>query len=217
MRRVPVIGVTGPIASGKTTVARIIAAAGGALVDCDALGARALEAPEARGKIVAAFGAGVLGAGGAVSRAKLARVVFASDRNLERLNRIVRAPLKRIITDEVAKRRARAPYIVLDAVLLFQYKFRFKVDYAVVTRASRAKRLARIMRRDGVSRIEALARIERQRKLESGWAMADASIATNGSLARVRSEAERIRDRFLARPEAAERKARCRRSSRTGR
>ena len=104
--RVPVIGVTGPIASGKTTVARIIAAAGGALVDCDALGARALETPEARSSIVAAFGAGVLGAGGAVSRRKLARVVFASDRDLERLNRIVRAPLKRIITREVLKRRS---------------------------------------------------------------------------------------------------------------
>ena len=83
--RVPVIGVTGPIASGKTTVARIIAAAGGALVDCDALGARALEAPEVRASIVDAFGAGVLGAGGSVSRAKLARIVFASDRDLERL------------------------------------------------------------------------------------------------------------------------------------
>ena len=170
-----------------------------------------------RKKIVSAFGAGVLGAGGAVSRRKLARVVFAGDRNLKRLNWIVRAPLKRLITGEVLKRRADAPYIVLDAVLLFQYKFRFKVDYAVVTRASRAKRLARIMRRDGVSRSEALARIERQRKLESGWAKADASIATGGSLARVRSAAGRIRDRFLARPETTGRKARCRKNSRTGR
>ena len=215
--RVPVIGVTGPIASGKTTVAKIMAAAGGALVDCDALGARALEAPEVRNSIVAAFGAGVLDARGAVSRRKLARVVFASDRNLERLNRIVRAPLKRIITREVLKRRARAPYIVLDAVLLFQYKFRFKVDYVVATRAFRAKRIARIMRRDGVSRGEALARIERQRKLESGWAKADVSIATDRKLANVRAEAGRIRDRFLARPDTTGRKARCRRNSRTGR
>ena len=215
--RVPVIGVTGPLASGKTTVARIIAAAGGALIDCDALGARALETPGVRKRIVAAFGAGMLGAGGRVSRAKLARVVFADDRNLERLNRIVRTSLKRIITAEVRKSRVHAPYIVLDAVLLFQYKFRFKVDYAVATRASRARRLARIMRRDGVSRSEALARIERQRNLESGWTKADVSIATDGSRARVRSEAGRIRDRFLARTKTAERKARCRRSSRTGR
>jgi dephospho-CoA kinase len=117
----------------------------------------------------------------------------------------------------VLRRRARAPYIVLDAVLLFQYKFRFKVDCAVVTRASRATRVARIMRRDGLSRRDALARIERQRKLEGGWAAADVSISTGGSLARVRAEAARIRDRFLATPKTAGRKARCRKSSRTGR
>jgi dephospho-CoA kinase len=215
--RVPVIGVTGPIASGKTTVARIMAARGGALVDCDALGARALEVPAVRDSIVAAFGPGVLDARGAVSRRMLARRVFASDRDLERLNRIVRAPLKRIITEEVRRLRVRAPYIVLDAVLLFQYKFRFKVDYAVVTRAPRAKRIARIMRRDGVSRRDAIARIERQTKLEDGWARADVSISTGGSFARVRSEAAGIRDRVLAMHTTTGRKARCRRSSRTGR
>lgn len=215
--RTPVIGITGPIASGKTTVARIVAAAGGALIDCDALGGRALEDPRVRSAIVAAFGRGVLGPRGAVSRRALGRIVFADDRALERLNRIVRGPLKRIITREVMERRARAPYIVLDAVLLFQYRFRFKVDYAVVTKASRATRLARIMRRDGVSRREALARIERQKGLESGWARADATIATDGSLERVRTEAARIRKRFLARPAPTGRNARCRKNSRTGR
>jgi dephospho-CoA kinase len=214
--RTPVIGITGPIASGKTTVARIVASGGGVLVDCDALGGRALEDPGVRRQIVAAFGSRVLGARGTVSRRKLGRVVFADDRALERLNGIVRGPLKRIITREVMESRARASYIVLDAVLLFQYKFRFKVDFAVVTRASRATRLARIMRRDGVSRREALARIERQETLESGWAMADATIATDGSLERVRREALRIRERFLAGPAATGRNARCRKSSRTG-
>jgi dephospho-CoA kinase len=215
--RVPVIGVTGPIASGKTTVAKIMAARGGALVDCDALGARALASPEVRDSIVRTFGPGVLDARGAVSRGALARLVFANDRDLDRLNRIVRATLKRIITEEVLRRRACAPYIVLDAVLLFQYKFRFKVDYAVVTRAPRAKRIARIMRRDGVSRRDAIARIERQTRLEDGWARADVSIATGGSFARVRSEAAGIRDRFLAMHTTTGRKARCRKSSRTGR
>ncbi|MGD1048486.1 MAG: dephospho-CoA kinase [Candidatus Krumholzibacteriaceae bacterium] len=215
--RVPVIGVTGPIASGKTTVARLIAGDRGALIDCDQLGARALDAGDVRRKLVAAFGARILGPGGKVSRRRLARLVFASDRDLERLNRIVRPRLKRIIADEVRRRRAAAPYIVLDAVLLFQYKFRFKVDLAVATRASRARRLARIMRRDRISRAEALARIERQRGLESGWAKADVVITTDGPLARVRSEAGRIRERYLAHSRATRRKARCKRNSRTGR
>jgi len=216
--RIPVIGVTGPIASGKTTVARIVAGAGGALVDCDALGARALELPEVRRAIAAAFGDGVLGTGGCVSRRKLARVVFASDGDLDRLNRIVRGPLTGIITREVMKqRRARARYIVLDAVLLFQYKFRFKVDFTIATRASRTRRLARIMRRDGISRREALERIERQRALEGGWKRADVSLATDAPLARVRMEAAGIRDRFLADRHRTGRMTRCRTSSRAGR
>jgi len=210
--RVPIIGVTGPIASGKTTVARFIAEGGGDLIDCDVLGGRALQEEDVRRKLVAAFGIGVLGASGAVSRRSLARIVFASDRNLHRLNRIVRPHLKKIITDEVLKRRETARYIVLDAVLLFQYTFRFKIDYVVATRASRARRLARIMRRDGISRAEALARIERQKKLADGWARADISITTDGALARVRSDARRVRDRFLERVGERWRKVRCKRS-----
>jgi len=210
--RVPVIGVTGPIASGKSTVSRFIAEGGGALVDCDALGAKALEAADVRRKLVAAFGAGVLSPRGAVSRRALARIAFASDRNLDRLNRIVRPRLKKIITGEVLKRRVEADYIVLDAVLLFQYKFKFKIDYAVVTKARLAKRLARIMRRDGISREEALGRIERQRRLADDWRKADAVVATDGPLARVRMDAGRIRNRFLARARAKRRNARCRRS-----
>lgn len=215
--RVPVIGVTGPIASGKTTVARLMVGGRGALIDCDELGARALEAADVRKKLVDAFGARILDPRGKVSRRRLARVVFASDRDLSRLNRIVRPRLKRIITDEVRRRRSEAPYIVLDAVLLFQYKFRFKVDFAVATRASGASRLERIIRRDRISRAEALARIERQRGLEGGWAKADVVIATDRPAARVRSEVGRIRERFLASVWTTRRKARCKRNSRTGR
>lgn len=197
--RTPVIAVTGPIASGKSTVARMIASRRGALVNCDRLGHRALEAPEVRRKLAAAFGKGVLSPSGRVSRRKLARIVFSDDRALETLNRIVRPSLTRIITGEVMRRRERAEYIVLDAVLLFRYRFRFKVDWAVVARASRETRLKRIMRRDGLSRAEALLRIERQRELDGAWSRADESIRTDGSLARVKSRAEGIRDRFLDR------------------
>jgi dephospho-CoA kinase len=215
--RVPVIGVTGSIASGKTTVARLMAGDCGALIDCDELAGRALAAREVRTKLVAAFGARILGPGGHVSRRRLARIVFARDRDIDRLNRIVRPRVKRIITDEVRRRRARAPYIVLDAVLLFQYTFRFKVDFAVATRASGRTRLARIMRRDGISRAEALARIERQRRLEGGWAQADVVISTDRPLARVRRDVVRIRERFLANRSTNRRKVRCKRNSRTGR
>jgi dephospho-CoA kinase len=208
MRRVPVIGVTGGIASGKTTVARFIAGGGGALIDCDAIGHRVLALPDIRDKITAAFGTGVLSPSGVISRKRLGRIVFASDRAVTRLNRIVRPTLKSMITEEVLERRRRARYIVLDAVLLFQYKFSFKVDYVVVAWASRETRLRRIMRRDHVSRAEALRRLERQRALRGAWSRSDVRVNAERPLTAVRREAEAIRNRVLGRFDATRRNMR---------
>ncbi len=203
MKRPPVIGVTGPIASGKTTVARAIAGRRGALVDCDSLAHRALEDPLVKWRVVAAFGEGILGPSGRVSRRRLRGVVFGNERSLRRFNRIVRARVRAIIEAEVKREKGRAEYIVLDAVLLFQYKFKFEIDFAVATRAPAAARLARIIKRDGVTRAEAKRVMERQKGLERGWAKADAAIDTGAALAEVRREARRLRDEFFARPPGA--------------
>ena len=203
MRRAPVIGVTGPVASGKTTVARAMAGRGSALIDCDRLAHRALDDPLVKWRLVSAFGGEILTTGGRVSRRRLRQAAFADERALARLNRIVRAKIRSIISAEVRRARARAEYIVLDAVLLFQYKFKFEIDFAVATRAPAAERTRRIMRRDGVSRAEARRMIERQRRLEKGWAKAEAVIRTGAPLSRVRREARRLRDEFLARRRGA--------------
>jgi dephospho-CoA kinase len=195
--RTPVIAVTGGIGSGKTTVARAIAGSRGELVDCDDLGHRALENAEVRGKLVRLFGREILAPAGGVSRRRLARLVFADERSLERLNAVVRPRLKNIISREVKRRAAHAEYIVLDAVLFFQYRFTFKVDRVVATVAPLETRLRRIMRRDGFSRAEALRRIERQAKLEGGWEKADALIDTDRPLPAVKRDARRVRDELL--------------------
>jgi dephospho-CoA kinase len=195
--RTPVIAVTGGIGSGKTTVARVITGSRGTLVDCDALGHRALEHVEVRRKLVRFFGREILTPAGRVSRKRLARLVFADERNLHRLNAIIRPRLRSIISEEVRRRAARAEYIVLDAVLFFQYRFTFKVDRVVATVAPLETRLRRIMRRDGFSRAEALRRVERQEKLELGWAKAEARIDTDRPLPAVQRDARRVRDEIL--------------------
>jgi dephospho-CoA kinase len=196
--RKPVIVVTGGIATGKTTVARLIAGRGGAMIDCDAIGHDALETDEAKSRIQRAFGRGILTASGRVSRSKLGRIVFSDARKLEMLNRLIRPTLKRMIRDEVARRKKTHDYIVLDAVLYFQYKFRFKADLVVRTIASEKTRLERLMTRDGMERRAARKRIERQKSLVGGWRLADVTVATDGSMERLVEEVERIRDRFLA-------------------
>ena len=195
--RSPVVVVTGPIASGKTTVARVIAARGGAVIDCDALAHRALDLPAVRRRLVAAFGSGVLAPSGRISRRRLARAVFADEAALAALNRIVRPAVRRAIAGEVSRRRRRSAYIVLDAVLYFQYTFPFKVDFVIATSAPRSSRIARMMERDSMTRAEARRRIERQKAFERDWARADETIATGRPLAAVRRDAGRIRDGFL--------------------
>lgn len=196
--RSPIIVVTGGIATGKTTVAAVLASRGGACVDCDALAHRALDQESVKERLRRAFGAQILTRSGKVSRAKLGETAFSSDEHVEILNRIVRPRVTGIIGAEVRRLRRRYPYIVLDAVLFFQYTFRFKVDLTVVTRASRTVRIERLMKRDGLSRKEAGRRIERQRYLEEGWMNADRTVRTDGAKRTVERIAAEIRDRFLA-------------------
>jgi dephospho-CoA kinase len=195
--RTPIIVVTGGIATGKTTVARMLAGRGGRLVDCDAIGHAALERKGVRKGIERAFGKAVLTPSGRISRSKLGRAVFSDGRKLEELNGIIRPELKRMIRDEVRTLGRTAEYIVLDAVLYFQYKFRFKVDLVVRTAASRDARVRRLLSRDGMTRREALERIERQKHLETDWDGADMTVRTDVPMSRLRERVSRIRDRFL--------------------
>lgn len=195
--RPPIIVVTGGIASGKTLVARVLAERGGVVVDCDSVGHEALAVPALKRKLVEAFGEGILTVTGKVSRTRLGRIVFSDAHKLELLNRLIRPVLKEMISAEVKKLKSSARYIVLDAVLFFQYKFNFKVDFVVVTEASEKTRLKRLMQRDGLRREEALQRIERQKSLHDDWDGAGITINTDGPLNRVMKEVAHVRDRFL--------------------
>jgi len=197
--RTPVIVVTGPIASGKTTVAKAIAGRRGVLVDCDRIGHQVIDREEVKSKLIRYFGKGILDKNGKVARKKLAEIAFSSPEMVEKLNRAVKPVLKREITSQVLSLREKNRYIVLDAVLFFKYKFRFKVDLIVVTIASPEIRLKRLMRRDGVDELHARERIEIQSELEEDWSKADYVIDTSKPINEVLAEAERIRERFLAR------------------
>ena len=195
MKRTPLLVVTGGIASGKSTIAAIIAEKG-SLVDADRLAHGALEDPEFKKKLAAEFGAGVFTPSGKVSRRKLGRVVFGDKKKLGRFDRIIRPFVKNIISEEIKGRRGNR-YIVLDAVLFFQYKFRLKADLVVAATAPEQVRLRRLMRRDGMSRKSAMERIERQRGYEKDWNRADMVIDTSTGRSAVRKTAERIRERFI--------------------
>ncbi len=196
--RPPLIVVTGPIASGKSTVAEIMARGGGCLVDADLLAHGVFNDRRLKEKLREHFGESIFTRGGGVSRKRLGRLVFSDDAALEKLDSIVRSGIKKIITERIKILRRTEKYIVLDAVLFFKYKFTFKTDLTIRTEASRETRVRRLMRRNGFSREEAELRIESQRKLAGDWKKADIVINTDTGLRRLEKEAARIRDEFIA-------------------
>ncbi|MBU8922741.1 MAG: dephospho-CoA kinase [Bacteroidales bacterium] len=195
--RCPVIVVTGPIGSGKTTLARVFAGRGGCLLMADPLAREVYEDPVLRAKLKKVFGSGVFTPSGKVSRKKLGKAVFSGNGRIGELNSLVKPFVKRLVSGKIREKRKTEEYIVLDAVLFFEYKFRFKADLVILVDAPGSIRVNRVMKRDGISRENALARIERQDYLRTGWAAADVRIDASGSKKAAITRAEEVRDLFL--------------------
>ncbi len=195
--KVPLIVVTGPIAPGKSTVAKVMAEGGGVYVDADMLAHAALEDPGFIRKLGEEFGTSVMGDDGKVSRLRLAGTVFSDQKKLDRLNVLIRPYVKKLAREKLNELAETSEYIVLDAVLFLQYRFRLKADLVVFTDAPEEVRIRRMMRRNGFDRKEAELRVERQKDLFVDWEKAGVRMNTDIPLDMVRKEAARIRDEFL--------------------
>ena len=157
-----IIVVTGGIGSGKSTVASKLAEKGGFVIDADREAHEIFKDPLLKEKLGKKFGDRIFTRAGAVSRGKLGAVVFDNGKMLGSLNRIVRPFVKERISTIVKLHRKKDKYIVLDAILFFQYKFRFKADLVILTEATEKRCMQRIVKRDSFSMEEAEKRIEMQ-------------------------------------------------------
>lgn len=174
------VGLTGGLASGKSTVARMLAARGATVVDADRLVAELYE-PGAPGARAAAelFGAEVLDARGAVDRERLAGVVFTDPEARRRLERAVH-PLVRERFAELA--READGVVVLEATLLVEAGYAPGFDHVVTVEADPEVRVARAVAR-GMPEAEARRRLHAQGEGEERRAAADRTIRNDGDLA----------------------------------
>jgi dephospho-CoA kinase len=185
-----IVGLSGGIGSGKSTVARLLAALGATVIDADAI-VHELQAPGSPllAEIAAAFGPGVIAADGSLDRARLAAIVFRDPEARARLGAIVHPPVGAEIARRVALARSRgAAVVVLDIPLLFEGRARrtgtaARLDYdaTVLVWVPEETQLERQMARDGCSREEALRRIRAQMPLEEKKALADFVIDNSGT------------------------------------
>jgi dephospho-CoA kinase len=188
------IGLTGGIGSGKSTVARRFAALGALVVDTDAL-AHALTAPggDAIPAIAAAFGADMIATDGAMDRAKMRALVFAQPVERQRLEAILH-PMIAAATRAQASRAGAGQPVVFDVPLLAESgTWRARVDRVVVVDCTQATQVARVMQRSGWTADAVERAIAQQASRAQRRAIADAVIVNEGlSIEQLESEADAL-------------------------
>jgi len=206
------IGLTGNIASGKSTVARLLAERGAVVVDADRL-AREVVRPgtPALERIAERFGEEMLAPDGTLDRAALRGHVFADGGELEALNEIVHPEVERLRELRVAQARAGgARVVVCDIPLLFEKHLADRFDAIVLVDAPRPLRLERLVRDRGLYEAEAMDMIAAQMPAELKRARSDYVIDNTGSLGDL---ARRVDDVWRALAGDAARAARAPRSA----
>jgi dephospho-CoA kinase len=188
------VGLTGGLATGKSTVARLFQDCGAVVLDADVL-ARQVVAPgtPAWKAIVRAFGAGVLRPDRTIDRARLGALVFRHRAKLKTLNAIVHPRVAREqarLTREITRKDPKA-VVIYDVPLLFEAGVDKRVDRVIVVSAGRETQVERLMSRNGFTRAEALRRIRAQAPLQDKRQRADYVLDGDQPLAQLRADVRR--------------------------
>ncbi|MEH7074785.1 dephospho-CoA kinase [Neobacillus drentensis] len=179
-----VIGLTGGIASGKSTVSNIFKEMNITVFDADIEARLAVMKGEtAYHKIIADFGEGILMDTGEIDRQKLGSIIFNQADKRQRLNEIVHPEVRKRMNDQVEKAKQNGEeVIVLDIPLLFESKLTYMVDKTLLVFVDNETQLKRLMVRNNLSVEDAEARIHSQMPLADKIKLADAVINNNGAI-----------------------------------
>ncbi len=196
------VGLTGGIASGKSTVAKMFEDKGAYLIDFDAL-AHFAEEPEhpAWKAIVESFGTDILNEDGTINRAKLGQIVFADKEKLSRLNNIVHPAvfeLWRRRIEDIREMNPRA-IVVSDVPLLIEIKVQHLFDVVIVVHVSAEDQIKRLSERNAYSREEAESRLDTQMPIDEKVPHADYVIDNKGPIETTRSVVNAVWEELLAR------------------
>ncbi|MDY4064704.1 MAG: dephospho-CoA kinase [Ligilactobacillus agilis] len=180
-----ILGLTGGIASGKSTVSAYLAQNGALIIDADLI-ARQVVAKKSSGlkQIVAKFGGEILTASGELDRKKLGKLVFSNKELLKNLTDITGPLIRAEILREIeAAKKAQVKLVVLDIPLLFEAGYQTLCDKVMVVTIPSKLQLERVMKRDNLSAAEARKRIANQLPASKRNELADVLIDNSKSVA----------------------------------
>lgn len=199
------IGLTGGIASGKSTAARLLGGLGAHVLDADRLGHRTYEpGGRAHTRVIEAFGPGVRGADGTIDRVALGKCVFGNPEALSRLTAIVWPEIRALAQAELDElERARPDAVaVVEAAVLYEARWEDLFDEVWVVGVEREIAIRRLALRNGFSREQALERIAAQLSNAERRARADVVIENSGNEAELEAQIAREWERARARAQS---------------
>ncbi len=199
-----VVGLTGGIGSGKSTVAALLAERGAQVIDADSLGRDALRPDQpAWHSVVGQFGDEVLSAGSMeIDRKRLAGIVFGDARKLAALNAIVHPVIFKGIADSLERLAESDAIVVLDAALILEVGLQESVDVLVAVVADDELRRQRLARDRGMTISDIRARMASQISTDELISRADLVVRNDGSLEHLAEAADRIWPELVRRREA---------------
>ena len=194
------VGLTGGIGSGKSTVARLLEKLGAVVFDADLLAREAVEpGTPGHAAVIERFGADVLAPGGELDREALASIVFADPAARRDLEQIVHPEVRRLFAEGSEAYRDTDRVVVFSAPLLVETGMHTAFEVLVVVSATVATQIERLMRQRGMSEPSIRARIDAQAPLEDKAAAADFLVDNEGSLDELESQVERLWNDLSAR------------------
>lgn len=189
-----ILGITGNIASGKSTVARELGRRGAVVVDADQI-AREVVVPGSPtlARLVDAFDGGILHPDGSLNRTEMGRRIFADDHAREILNGIMHPAIARLSGERLHELRcSSAPLVVYQAPLLFEVGAQDRVDKVLMVKIAPSVQLARLMARDDLTAEQARQRIAAQMPQDEKSARADYLIDNSGTLEQTIAQIDRL-------------------------
>lgn len=184
-----VMGLTGNISCGKSSVSKMLASRGAIIIDADLLSREIYEYDDVLEEMKLSFPEALVN--GKVDRRVLAGIVFSDKVRLEDLNRISHKKIYELVCQSLEKNRDR-DLVVIDAALLLEAKFDSLADKVVLVYCNEKVQLDRLMKRDSISSEDALKRIRSQMSQEDKKKMADYLIDNSGDLEGLENEVEKL-------------------------
>ena len=189
------IGITGQIGAGKTTLAQMFEAMGAVVLNADKVGHDVIEVPAVRAKLVEHFGSDILTEAGRLNRRELGRRAFVDADAKADLENIVQAPLQKELWERVRAAQesiGEDGVVIVDAALILEWGQAEAFDKLIVVKASDAKSISRLGSARGLSEGEVRQRMASQTSADEKVGRADIVVDNDGDLSYLQTAAERI-------------------------